>query len=233
MYRRPELYDAIYSFKDYEQEAVQLHELIQKYKKSSGNKLLDIACGTGRHIESLGQWYECSGLDKSRHLLVAARQRNPGVEFFETDMMYFDLGAWYDAVVCLFSAIGYVGTFGRLESTIARFAMHAAPGGVVAVEPWIFPENFTDGRMALDTVDTEGFKVARMSRAERSGDMSILHFHFMVGCATGIEYWSDSDEVGLFRRMEYQVAMERAGLETHFEEGGFSGRGMFIGVKPL
>jgi ubiquinone/menaquinone biosynthesis C-methylase UbiE len=42
-----ELYDAMYaSRKDYAREAEQIHHLIQQCKHTSGEDLLDVACGT-------------------------------------------------------------------------------------------------------------------------------------------------------------------------------------------
>ena len=233
MYRRPELYDAIYCWKDYAKEAALLDELIQSNKKSDGNSLLDIACGTGKHIEQLKSKYECSGLDQSPQLLRAARDRNPEADFIEGDMHFFELGLWFDAVICLFSSIGYVKSFEALESTLARFAMHTAPGGVAIVEPWLFKDTFRPGYLGFDTVDLPDYKVARMSLSERSGEMSVLNFHFMLGTPDGVETWSDRSELGLFTQAEYRVALERAGFEVAFEEKGFTGRGLFIGKKPL
>jgi SAM-dependent methyltransferase len=233
VYRRPDLYNAIYAWKNYAAEAEQLHQIIERYKLSEGKRLLDVACGTGKHIEHLRAWYECSGLDNSPHLLKAARELNPNSEFFENDMRHFDFGVWYDAVVCLFSAIGYVRTFEALESTLSRFALHTAPGGVVVVEPWIFTENFKEGHLGFDYVDNPDYKVARMSLGAREGQISVLHFHFMLGCPDGIEYWDDRSELGLFSKREYEEALERAGLETEFVSEGFTGRGLFVGIKPL
>ncbi|MEI8008852.1 MAG: hypothetical protein WCI00_05715 [bacterium] len=39
-------YDLIYSSKDYKKEADIIHKLITKYKKTNGNALLEVACGT-------------------------------------------------------------------------------------------------------------------------------------------------------------------------------------------
>jgi trans-aconitate methyltransferase len=233
MYRRPDLYDAIYSYKDYEKEAALVHDLIQKHKRSKYNKLLDIACGTGKHISYLKQNYRCEGLDSSHFLIEAAKKRNPECEFMEGDMRHFELGRWFDAVVCLFSAIGYVKTFEALESTLASFAVHTEPGGVVIVEPWIFPENYRTGNIYFDQVDLPDYKVARMSLSQRVADVSVLSFHFMLGTPKGIETWIDQSELGLFSQADYQVAFERAGFEVEFEPDGFSGRGLFIGRKPL
>lgn len=39
-------YDLIYSWKDYQKEAATIQRLIVKYKRSKGNDLLEVACGT-------------------------------------------------------------------------------------------------------------------------------------------------------------------------------------------
>jgi predicted TPR repeat methyltransferase len=52
-------YDAIYlSMKDYSAEADQLTAFIRTYRRSIGNRLLDVACGTGLHFSYLKQQYQ-------------------------------------------------------------------------------------------------------------------------------------------------------------------------------
>jgi len=52
-------YDAIYEAqgKDYQKEADKIHEIVARYKKSPGNRLLDVDSGTGGHFPYLSQWY--------------------------------------------------------------------------------------------------------------------------------------------------------------------------------
>ena len=69
-------YDALYSWKDYPAEAARLRELIARH--TDGTRLLDVACGTGKHLEQLQRWYEVEGLDLDPGLLDLARQRCPG-----------------------------------------------------------------------------------------------------------------------------------------------------------
>lgn len=58
MYRREaRLYDLEYAEKDYAGEAARLHELIQA-RSPRGRTLLDVACGTGKHLEHLRAWYD-------------------------------------------------------------------------------------------------------------------------------------------------------------------------------
>jgi len=48
-----ELYDAIYSFKDYAAEAERVRELVVRAGGPGGGALLDVACGTGGHVGGL------------------------------------------------------------------------------------------------------------------------------------------------------------------------------------
>src|SRR5581483_10962704 len=89
--RSTHLYDAVYSFKDYAAESARLHELIQARRPGAAT-LLDVACGTGAHLEQLGRWYEVEGVDVDPEMLEVARARLPGVPLHAGDMRELDLG---------------------------------------------------------------------------------------------------------------------------------------------
>lgn len=55
-------YDAIYSFKDYAAEAVEVQGLIEKRNPDAGT-LLDVACGTGLHLQYLAGAFDVEGID--------------------------------------------------------------------------------------------------------------------------------------------------------------------------
>jgi ubiquinone/menaquinone biosynthesis C-methylase UbiE len=46
---------------------------------AAAGSLLDVACGTGKHLEQLMRWYQVEGLDLDDGLLAIARERLPGV----------------------------------------------------------------------------------------------------------------------------------------------------------
>src|SRR5687767_4019171 len=102
-------YDEIYISmeKDYRREASKAHEIIKKYKQSSGKSLLDVACGTGTHTGLLNKYYQVEGLDLDPKMLLVARKKYPKIRFHQGDMTDFDLGRQFDAIACLFSSIGY------------------------------------------------------------------------------------------------------------------------------
>ncbi|MDQ3693607.1 MAG: class I SAM-dependent methyltransferase [Chloroflexota bacterium] len=230
--RSADLYDAIYAFKDYAAEARRLRELIEPVRRGDGATLLDVACGTGGHIPFLRDHYAVEGLDFSPRMLDVARRRNPGLVFHQADMASFELDRRFNAVVCLFSAIGYVGTLPNLHQAIATFARHLNPGGVVAVEPWKTPDTWIDGHISTLTVDQPELKIARMCVSERQGTRSIMNMHHLVATPAGVDYFTERHEMGLFTHDEYLAAFATAGLATSFDQEGLMGRGLYIGVRP-
>lgn len=228
-----ELYDAMYaSRKDYAKEAEQIHRLIQARKRASGNDLLDVACGTGLHVAALRRWYTVEGLDLSEGQLAVARKRLPGVTFYRADMTSFDTGKTYDAMTCLFGAVGELLDIEQLNSAIRAMAKHLKPGGVLIVEPWLRPEQFHEGRVWSIFVDEPDLKVARMTVAERHGKLVDLHMRYMVGRSGKIEEFTEHHQEALHTIAEYMSAFELAGLDTVYDEEGLNGRGLYIATMP-
>jgi len=229
--RSAAFYDAIYSFKNYAAEAAMIDSIIRTRKLSSGNRLLDVACGTGRHIQELrARGYDADGVDLDENLLEIARARNPGAPFHLADMTDFDLGSTYDVVTCLFSAIGYVVTVERLRRAISSLARHLSPGGVVLVEPWFSPEAPLDPLSQM-SVDLPNLKVARIVATQTIGNRYVAHFHYLIGKPGGVDYLVERHELGLFTRDEYRAAFEAAGVEAALDPKGLIGRGLWIGIK--
>jgi SAM-dependent methyltransferase len=233
-YKSFHIYDAIYASlgKDYARESARVDELIRAYKRSPGNRLLDVACGTGRHLTYLKDSYQAEGIDLEPGMLEIARQRNPGMDFHLGDMTDFDLGSRFDAVICLFSAIGYVRTLAGLHSAISAMARHLVPGGVLIVEPWLDPDVFRPGLVHAHYVDEPDLKIARINTSNVRDGVSILDMHYLVGTPDGVDYFSELHEVGLFSREEYKTAFVESGLSYDRDEEGLIGRGLLIGVKP-
>ena len=117
-------YDKLYAFKDYRAETEKLLETLRRYKPSLGDDLLDVACGTGRHLAYLKESFRVEGLDLGVGMLEAARERLPEVTFHQADMTDFILGRQFDVVTCLFSSIGYVKTLEALVKTVNGMASH-------------------------------------------------------------------------------------------------------------
>ena len=174
--------------------------------------------------------FQVEGIDLSEEQLAVARTRMPGVELHLGDMTTFDLGRTFDAVTCMFSSIGYVGSLDGLDAAIGRMAAHLAPGGVLVVEPWLLPDGFQDGHLSTLFVDEPDIAVARMSISHKEGRRSWFDMEHLVGSADGVEHFVEHHELGLFTVEEQLAAFERAGLSVEHDPEGPMGRGLYVGV---
>jgi ubiquinone/menaquinone biosynthesis C-methylase UbiE len=228
-----EVYDLIYSFLDYEKSAEILTELIKKYKKSDGKRLLDVGCGTGKHLSILKEKYSCVGVDISEEMLEYAKKHVNGVEFRPADMITMDLEEKFDIILCLFSSIGYVLTLENLRKTITNFANHLKPGGVVIIEPWLTPSVATDGLPSMTTYEDDDLKIARLNVVKVEGNISSFVMHFLIARRNeDVTYFKEKHDLGLFKTQETLNIMRDAGLETiHIDDGLEIQRGLFIGKK--
>ena len=140
--RHAELYDLFYGAKPYAAEAHHIHGLLQQVSADHIRRVLDIACGTGSHaieLERLG--YDVVGTDISEDMLVRAKGKakelRAGVCFERQDMRVLNVaGAPFDAVLCLFDAIGHVQTTAAIKQTLHGVHRHLRQGGLFILEFW-------------------------------------------------------------------------------------------------
>ncbi len=225
-------YDLIYAAKEYKKEAMYIKDLISHYKKSAGNDLLDVACGTGNHLNQLKNDFSCTGVDINQEILHVAQKNVTGVTFIKGDMATFELNKKFDVVMCLFSSIGYVKTYEKLRKTFYNFAAHTKSGGVVIVEPWLTKADFRQGLPYMTVYDGD-IKIARVSTSWIHGNISIIDMHYLIAeKGKEIKYVAEQHELGLFDIDKTLELMEEAKLKAEFLEKGLTGeRGILVGVK--
>jgi SAM-dependent methyltransferase len=140
--RHAELYDLFYRDKPYRDEAAFVAARLAERGVAPGGRLLELACGTGRHaLELAAAGYRVTATDISPDMLAVARRRpNSGgaaVEFVEADMRNAALGAaMFDGAVCFFDSIGYVQTNDAIVETFRNTRRLLRPGGVMIFEFW-------------------------------------------------------------------------------------------------
>lgn len=227
--RSPHLYDALYSWKDYEGETRRILELVDAHRPGA-RTVLDVACGTGRHLELMRDRFEVEGVDLDPALLEVAAERVPGVPLHRADMSDFDLGKTFDVVLCLFSSIGYMQTVDALERAAACLARHVAPKGLLLVEPWLMPDVYEVGHIGLLTVEEPELKIVRMNTSKREGDVSVMEFDYLVGTPDRVEHFTEQHRLGLFSDEQYRRALTGAGLEL-LEDADLMGRGLYVARK--
>lgn len=233
MYReRAELYDLIYSWKDYTGEIDRLHTIIGELGIPDGAALLDAACGTGRHLAGLGEWYRTAGFDGSEAMIAIARRRL-SCPLWVADLTAFEVSEPVDVATCLFSAIGYLPDEAALRASAACFAAAVRPGGIVLIEPWFTVDRWDHGRPFAQAANSNELSVARVNVAELDGEHSVLNLHWYVVPRGGpVETFVEHHRMWLCPHATLIAAFEDAGFTTRIEPDGLMrDRGLLIGVR--
>lgn len=227
-------YDLLYQWKDYQKEAGIIRELVARYKTSQGNSLLDVGCGTGKHLQHLVNKFDCVGMDASEQMLEQARRNVRGGKFVQGDMVNFNLGRQFDVILCLFSSIGYVRTYSRLGMTLKNFARHLRTGGVTIIEPWFTKSTVKAGYVHVLAQGTNDLKIVRVDYTGVKGNSTVLDERIVVAERNmGIATYKDRMVMGLFEQDEFLRLMERAGLKARYLKKSLApGRGLYVGTKP-
>jgi ubiquinone/menaquinone biosynthesis C-methylase UbiE len=102
----------------------------------TGERILDVPCGQGRHAHLLAETgFDVTGLDYSRHLLEVARRRGTGrtLRYVRGDMRALP-GEWtgrFAAVLNLFTSFGFFLDPADDKRVIREFARVLEPNGVL------------------------------------------------------------------------------------------------------
>jgi SAM-dependent methyltransferase len=98
----------------------------------AGDRLLDVACGSGLAIELAGlRGASCCGIDASPRLVAVARDRSPGCDIRVGDMNALPWDpAWFDVVT------SFRGIWGTTPGAVAEIYRVLRPGGRVGITVW-------------------------------------------------------------------------------------------------
>lgn len=225
------VYDVIYqNMLDYPDLAAKLVAVLEESTPQVAD-VLEVGCGTGLYLEQLARRYSVTGLDLSAPMLEIAAARCPEATLVEGDMTDFDLGREFDAVVCVFSSIGYVVTEEAMRAAIAAMARHVRRGGVVVVEPWLRPEVATDRYHNAAVFQGDDTTVARLVYTRIDDGKTLMDMHHVVATGAGVESFVERHVMGLFTVDQHLEAFEAAGLDVTYHPEGLIGRGLYVGVR--
>jgi SAM-dependent methyltransferase len=185
----------------------------------SGNRALDLACGTGKSTEQLlARGYEILACDVSEEMLARARAKFPelAASFLWADMRSLPELGEFDLVLCLDDAINYVLSDADLEGAFSGIARCLAPDGI-----FVFDVNslLTYRKTFAEVAVREGQGTffawqGESSPAFRAGELASARVEIFSECEDGS--WSRTAARHLQRHHKAEAiygAMRRAGLE--------------------
>ena len=221
-------YDLIYGEKPYAEEARFVDELLPGGGGERG-RLLDVACGTGRHAAEFARLgWSVTGVDYSPDLLEHARTRSAAIEWHEQDMRELHVpGAPFDAVTCLFDSIGYPQSDEGVTAALRSIRAHLAEGGRAAIE-FLHAPALTAGAAPLRVrrwSTPDGTELVRISETELAGnvmhvDYELIELRHDGGWSRGAERQSNrSFEVEEMERLLRAAELEPRAVVPAYADG--------------
>ena len=129
-------YHILYKDRDYEEAARFIKNLVQYINLESGSRVLDLACGKGRHsLEFRKHGFDVTGVDLAEESIEEAKQyETNGLEFFVHDMRSLYWAEHFDLVVNLFTSFGYFHNVEDDQKTISSISDALKPNGTCIID---------------------------------------------------------------------------------------------------
>lgn len=173
-------YDLFCAEVDYAEQCAFAQRAFQCFATTDGKQYLDLACGTGAHIELMqAAGFVATGLDNSPSMLEQTASRCPGVQCLLSDMSMLDMQDSFDLVTCFLYSIHYSYPAANLQQTLQRVFAALKPGGV-----FIFNSvdiNGINSRHIVSTqVNTAETSLAFQSGWTYSGSGDVMELHLSI-----------------------------------------------------
>ena len=222
------LFDIRYAQKDYAAEVSRFATLTARIHPTAST-LLDVACGSGLHLQVPDAQVRVEGLDLSPELLHIARSRLVDVPLHQGDMSDFTLEHRFDLVTSFFASIAYLPDVETMRRSIACMARHLAPGGVLFLEPWLTPAVYRENEVVHNVRRTPERAISWMVRMRRRGTVAVWDIHWLVGTPEdGVRHFVETEELSLFTTEDVIGAMRDAGLDVVHDPRGLHGYGAMV-----
>jgi len=165
-------YDLLYRDKDYQEECKFVKRVFEIYSEKEIRTILDLGCGTGSHALLLSDMdYIVTGVDLSEKMLHLANskaaEQNRQIHFLQGDIRYLDLPQRFDAVVAMFTVLGYQTTNQDLENAIRAVRKHLNPRGLFIFDVWFGPAVLNE-------------KPAKRAKTVKEGDVKIVRCAYPI-----------------------------------------------------
>ncbi|PJB83945.1 MAG: hypothetical protein CO090_00400 [Acidobacteria bacterium CG_4_9_14_3_um_filter_49_7] len=150
LYNYPEYYDAAFNYRDVALECDFIEKKASLFGLCENGSMLDIACGTGAHLEQLGRrGYEVDGFDISPQMVESAIKKSElaglNSHIWVDNMVAFENNRKYGVAINLLTGFNYLLRNEDALAHLDRVADVLERGGVYIIELY-HPRDFITNR---------------------------------------------------------------------------------------
>ena len=127
-------YKLLYRNRNEDEARLFIDNILKKINIEPNSKLLDLACGTGRHSIYLSKkGFDVVGIDKSKKNIITAKENeNKKLIFFQQEMTK-DINMRFNAIFNFFTSFGYVDHKYNYD-TIENISKNLKKGGLFIID---------------------------------------------------------------------------------------------------
>lgn len=179
-------YNLFYSDKDYENEAKQIKQLIERYAKKGVKTILNMGCGTGKHDFALAQMgYQMTGIDLSNNMIEIAKGTAEKVEYkprFEVaDVRSYEPDRKYDMVISLFHVMSYQNQNEDVIQAFKTAGKALESGSLFVFDVWYGPGVLTERpEMRVKQVEDEDNIAIRYASPVMCAEKNLVDVNYNV-----------------------------------------------------
>jgi SAM-dependent methyltransferase len=183
----------------------------------SVRRVLDLACGSGRHARYLGQRWWTSGVDLSETLLGIAQRNGIPARLVRADIRELPYRqSSFDLVVNLFTSFGYFETDAEHERVIQDIRRVMTAGGTFVLD-FFNARRVEEQLVPYDESSIAGRKVEQRREITDDGRFVVKHISIKDDGRQFVE------RVRLFSQRDLVSMLDRAGFRVEKSYGDYDG----------
>jgi SAM-dependent methyltransferase len=216
-----EAYLQLYPHRDREEAERAVGLVLEHAHMAEGARVLDIACGAGRHLSALrDRGVRPVGLDLSATLLRVGRRDHPDIPAVRGDMrcLPFDDGS-FDLVTSFFTSFGYFPEMAEDRQVLEEARRVLAPGGRFAFD-FLNARRVRALLQPRDEREMEGRRVVQTRRLVEDDQVVEKRIEIHEGSGAPDVFY---ERVRLYSPEELEVMLERGGFIPLQRFGDYDG----------
>lgn len=204
-------YHKLYFERDEKEAAAFIGELIRYLRPEPASRMLDVACGRGRHSKILASMgYQVTGIDIAPRSIEEAIKTAPaGTEFFIHDMRLPFRSNYYQYAFNFFTSFGYFRTRREHDAAIRTIAASLKPGGCFVID--YLNVHYAENGLRHEEEKKVGATVYSIQRWDDS-----THFHKRITISDPVlpHPYSYTEKVAKFNLGDFTEMLAYQGLQV-------------------
>jgi len=213
-------YNLLYKDKNYKEEFDYINGIINKYSNRDSKTVLDIGCGTGKHLKFFKDiGYDITGVDLSENMIKEAKNylsQDDGLLCSKASE--FKIDKKFDIVISLFHVMSYQVLNTELRSLFKNVKEHLADGGLFIFDFWYGPAVLTDPPLVkIKHLEDNEMKIIRITEPVMHPNTNVIDVNFEVLITDKrtdrLEIINETHKMRYFFFPEIEMFTEFAGLQ--------------------